>query len=243
VRWIHDLSFHQGGRRYAEATAFFRFGQGEKEGLYTSEVAAQLAGRDPTECIVAAFDEADADDDLDRMLQADVVTRLTEHSLMLGDRMTMAHSLEGRSPFLDHELAEYVATLPVDLKMKGRRLKHVMREAARGLLPETILDRPKQGFMFPLGYWMKGPLLPVLEYLLTNSALEAAGIFRGSAIDRLLREHVAGQADHHIRLWLILNAEVWYRLFILGESRAELAGLLAERVAATGRREAAGGRP
>ncbi len=230
-RWLHELSFHEGGRRYAEATLFFRFGEGGKAGLYSSEVAARLTDRDPTDCIVEAFEGAEAADDLDRMLYADVVTRLPEHSLMLSDRMTMAHSLEGRSPFLDHLLAEYVATLPTGLKAKGRHLKYLMRRVSEGLLPREILDRPKQGFMFPLAYWMKGPLVPVLEDLLSHSAVVEAGIFRSDAIEQLLAEHVAGKSDHHVRLWMILNVEIWYRLYQQGESVDDVSARLQELVA------------
>jgi asparagine synthase (glutamine-hydrolysing) len=230
ARWVHELSFHEGGRRYAQATAFFRFGQAGKGGLYTPAMAQRLAGLDPMESVVHGFDDAAAGDDLDRMLYADIVTRLPEHSLMLTDRMTMAQSLEGRSPFLDHRLAEMVATLPVDLKMRGRNLKYVLRKVAARYLPETILKRPKQGFMFPLGYWMRGPLLPVLHHLLDHGAVLEQGIFSREAVARLLAEHVGERADHHVRLWMILNVEIWYRLFVLGESLAELQGLLAERL-------------
>lgn len=230
ARWIHELSFHEGGRRYAQATAFFRFGQHGKGGLYAPGVAERLAGLDPMESVVRGFEEAAADDDLDRMLEADIATRLPEHSLMLTDRMTMAQSLEGRSPFLDHRLAELVARLPADLKMRGRTLKYALRQVARPYLPPAILERPKQGFMFPLAYWIKGPLLPVLEHLIERSVLVERGIFEREAIGRLLAEHLAGRADHHVRLWMVLNVEVWYRMFMRGESLADLQGLLAERL-------------
>jgi asparagine synthase (glutamine-hydrolysing) len=230
LRWMHELSFEEGGRRYAQATAFFRFGQRGKGGLYTPEMAARFAGLDPMESVVRGFEEAAADDDLDRMLEADIATRLPEHSLMLTDRMAMAQSLEGRSPLLDHRLAELVARLPTDLKMRGRRLKYALREAARPHLPAAILERPKQGFMFPLAYWIKGPLLPVLELLVERSVLVERGIFSRPAIERLLAEHLAGRADHHVRLWMVLNVEVWYRMFVLGQSLTDLQGSLTERL-------------
>ena len=230
ARWMHELAFHKGGRRYAQATAFFRFGQEGKGGLYTDRMVAKLAGIDPMESVVRGFDEALANEDLDRMLAADIATRLPEHSLMLTDRMTMSQSLESRSPFLDHRLAEWVATLPVDLKLNGKTLKYLMRRVASTYLPDSILKRPKQGFMFPLGYWMKGPLLPVLENLLTGSVLIEEGIFRREPVERLIREHLAQKADHHVRLWLILNVEVWYRMFVRGEALEDLSGLLSERL-------------
>jgi asparagine synthase (glutamine-hydrolysing) len=182
------------------------------------------------ESVIRGFDEAEARNDLDRMLQADISTRLPEHSLMLSDRMTMARSLEARSPFLDHRLAEFVATLPASFKMRGKTLKYLLRRVAAPYLPETILKRPKQGFMFPLGYWMKGPLLPVLRHLLATSTLIEEGIFRREPIERLVAEHVANRADHHVRLWMILNVEIWYRMYVRGESMEDLSGLLRERL-------------
>lgn len=230
ARWLHDLSFHTGGRRYAEATAFFRFGAEGKEGLFTPAAVRRLAGRDATDCIVAAFESAEAADDLDRMLYADVQTRLPEHSLMLTDRMTMSQGLEGRSPFLDHHLAEFVATLPSNMKIRGSRTKYILRRLAAPHLPESILRRPKQGFMFPLGYWMRGPLVPVLRHLLADSVLVRDGIFRSSAIATMLEEHLSNRADHHVRLWMILNVEMWYRMVLLGERVNVLGDRLREQV-------------
>jgi asparagine synthase (glutamine-hydrolysing) len=227
ARWIHELSFHQGGRRYAEATAFFRFGAQGKAGIYGPELVRRLTDRDATQCIVAGFEAAHTDEELDRLLYADVVTRLSEHSLMLTDRMAMAQSLEGRSPFLDHQLAAYVATLPARLKIHRGRLKYIMRKLAEPLLPASILERPKQGFMFPLGYWMKGPLVPVLERMLAESALVEEGIFRREGIAGLLGEHLRDRADHHVRLWLILNLEIWHRMYVRGQSIDELGDWLA----------------
>jgi asparagine synthase (glutamine-hydrolysing) len=233
ARWVHALSFHDRGRRYAEATAFFRFGDRDKEGLYAPDAAALLGARDPSDVIARAFDEASAEADLDRMLQADVVTRLPEHSLMLADRMTMLHGLEARSPFLDHHLAEFVARLPTGLKIRGGRLKHLLREVARPLLPPSILSRPKQGFMFPIGRWMKGPLAPMLRGFAGRSKLVADGIFRAPAIERLLGEHLADRVDHHVRLWMLLNAEIWYRMHDAGWSEAGLDALTDDVVGAT----------
>jgi asparagine synthase (glutamine-hydrolysing) len=232
ARWIHDLSFHEGGRRYAEATAFFRFGQREKSDLYGELALERLGARDPEEVIVAAFDSAVADADLDRMLQADVVTRLPEHSLMLIDRMTMMHGLEARSPFLDHELAEFVARLPTSLKIRRGRLKHLMREAAEPYLPASILHRPKQGFMFPIGRWMKESLAPVLQGFAVRSRLVADGILREDSVRRLLAEHLSHRADHHVRLWMLLNAEIWYRMHDAGWSPSAAEGLMEDVVGA-----------
>jgi asparagine synthase (glutamine-hydrolysing) len=240
ARWVHQLSFHEGGRRYAEATLFFRFGRGDKAGLYTDALRERLAGRDATRSILEGFESAHSESDLDRMLNADMVTRLPEHSLMLTDRMTMLHGLEARPPLLDHELAGYVARLPDRLKIRRGKLKYVLREVAKPYLPASILRRPKQGFMFPLGPWMKGPLRPVLQRFITNSTLVADGLFREEPMVRMLNEHVADRVDHHARLWMLLNVEVWYRLYRGGWTRAAvdtvMEDLLGPLSASTGKR-------
>src|SRR4029078_2354029 len=141
ARWVHELSFHEGGRRYAQATAFFRFGQEGKGGLYTPAMAERLAGIAPMASVVRGFDEALANEDLDRMLAADIATRFPEHSLMLTDRMTMAQSLEARPPLLDPLLAEKVAVLPPSLKLHGRTLKYLLRKVSARYLPKPILER------------------------------------------------------------------------------------------------------
>ncbi len=154
------------------------------------------------------------------MLYADIVTRLPEHSLMLTDRMTMRHGLEARSPFLDHELGEFVARLPVGMKIRRGELKNVLRKVAAPYLPRTILTRPKQGFMFPIGPWMKGPLVPVLRDFIATSTLVSDGIFRREPMTRMLDEHLADRADHHVRLWMLLSLEIWYRMHRSGWSES-----------------------
>jgi asparagine synthase (glutamine-hydrolysing) len=232
ARWLHQLSFDAGGRRFAQATAFFRFGAAGRGGLYRPAVAALLAGHDPLGAVVEAFEAAVAEDDVDRMLLADLATRLPEHSLALTDRMTMAHGLEARSPLLDHLLVEQIATLPVRYKLRGTRLKHLARLVARDLLPARIVDRPKQGFMFPLASWLKGPLRRAVAGLGKRSALVAEGLLDGRAIERLAAEHGHRQADHHARLWMLLNLEVWFRMYQRGEQPGAVEEWLARPVAA-----------
>jgi len=132
-----------------------------------------------------------------------------------------------------------VATLPGRLKIRRGCLKYIMRKLAEPLLPASILERPKQGFMFPLGYWMKGPLVPVMERLLAESALVEEGIFRREGIAELLGEHLRDRADHHVRLWLILNLEIWHRMYARGQSIDELGDWLADAV---GQRRRSSGR-
>ena len=133
---------------------------------------------------------------------------------MLTDRMTMAHGLEARSPFLDHELVEFMAGFPSNLKIRGRNLKYILRKLAVAYLPEKIVNRKKQGFMFPVAYWFRQELYPLLKQFLLNSSFVKEGIFQPETVQQLIEEHRHSRADHHVRLWMLLNLEIWYRLYI-----------------------------
>jgi asparagine synthase (glutamine-hydrolysing) len=141
---------------------------------------------------------------------------------MIGDRMTMAHSIEGRSPYVDQIVAEFVATIPANLKLNGRRLRHIQRQIALDYLPEQLISRPKKGFGFPLAYWFKNELRGLMAKTIQNSSMVAAGFFKSEAMSTLLSEHANGEVDHNYRLWLLLNLELWYRLFIDGISQDEI---------------------
>ncbi len=215
LRWIQQLSqTNDYALRYALATTFFRFGQDEKKRLYGERLRKELGDIRSTDIITKPFDGAPADDLIDRMLYTDFVTRLPEHSLMLTDRMSMAHSLELRSPYLDHELVEFMAMVPGTLKVRGRKLKFIFREMARDYLPKEITTRKKQGFMFPLAYWFRDELHSLIREMLLRSFFVTEGMFDRSYITDLLDEHRSGRADHHVRLWMLLNLEVWHRLYL-----------------------------
>ncbi len=215
LRWANDLSLIKAeSERYAAATTYFRFSELEKHRLYSDSLGQQLNGLRAVDVIIDQFEQADAAHILDRMLYTDYVTRLPEHSLMLTDRMTMAHGLEARSPLLAHDLVEYVASFPVEMKIHGKRLKHILREAASPYLPPEILHREKQGFMFPIATWFRNGLYPFVSNFLVNSDLVKEGFFRRKQVELLLHEHRTGRVDHHVRLWMLLNLEVWFQIYI-----------------------------
>lgn len=146
-------------------------------------------------------------------LDANWQTYLPDDLLIKTDRCSMAASLEARAPFLDHELAAVAAALPLDAKLRGRTTKHILKEAARGLLPDAIIDRPKHGFGVPLGAWLREDDSMVREILLDSSTLQR-GLFDSHAVTQLLDEHLSGQWDHNRLIWTLLTLEVWYRRFI-----------------------------
>jgi len=227
LRWLHRLSFLEGGARYAASLSYFYFDDGLRQRMFTPAAAAQLAGADAGSVLKIPFARLQGDH-IDRMLYADSKVRLPDHPVMISDRMTMAHGLEARSPFMDHRLAEYAARLPSSLKIRGRNLRYIQRKLAARYLPPEILSRPKQGFSSALPYILRDEYRAMYDRFLHDAELVKAGILERAPIERLLGEHLSGRVDHGNRLWLLINAEVWYRMMILGHSREDMRQELTE---------------
>lgn len=228
LRWMNTLSFYDGASRYAQAMSFPWFDAAAKRRLYAEAWGDQLRGDDSARHITGAYEGAQADEALDRMLYADLCTRLPEHSLMILDRTAMAFGLEGRSPYLDRALVEFAARIPTSLKLRGTTLRYLQREVARRFLPPALLQRDKQGFSTALPYWLREALREALAALLQRSTLAADGYFQQAALSDLIAEHYGNghRIDHSNRLWMLLNLELWYRLFIRRESMGALTTML-----------------
>ena len=187
------------------------FGPEQRASLRSAEFSAALDGWDPAGSIRAAWNGASDGDALNAMLNTDVMTYLPDDLLVKMDIATMAYSVEARSPFLDHELMEFAAGLPPDYKLRGAHHKHVLKEAYRGILPDEIMDRPKQGFAVPLRQWFRNELRDLPGQVLLDPATLARGHFRRGEVERLIAEHHGGTADHSLRLWVLLQLETWHR--------------------------------
>lgn len=150
---------------------------------------------------------------LPAILHANMQTYLPDDLLIKADRCSMATSLEARAPFLDHKLVELVATVPFNLKLKGSTTKYLLKQVARGLLPDAIIDRKKHGFGVPLGAWLRQDIAPVSDILLSSEA-RGRRLFNMSTVEQLINDHADGKRDHGQRLWTLLTLEWWHRLFI-----------------------------
>jgi asparagine synthase (glutamine-hydrolysing) len=237
LRWLHRLSFLSGAERYASSLNYFYFEPAMRSELFTADAGRELAGTRAERAIEEPYDTLDGGP-LDRMLYADSRIRLPDHPVMITDRMTMAHGLEARSPFMDHRVAEYAASLPSSLKIRGRSLRYIQRKLAARYLPREILERPKQGFSSALPYVLRDEYRILYDGFLRDSELVKAGILRRAPIEQLLRAHLAGHVDHGNRLWLLINSELWYRMMIQGHSRDTLADELRAARTGTDRRAA-----
>jgi asparagine synthase (glutamine-hydrolysing) len=177
-----------------------------------------LAECDPyTECL-RRYEESDGDM-LARMSAADLQTYLVE-LLMKQDQMSMAASIESRVPFLDHAFVEHIVRLPSSLKVRGLTTKAVLREAVKDLVPKEILTRGKMGFPVPMGKWLRGAFAPLVDEFVLSPRARERGLFNRAAVERLAEEHRSGARPHGDRLWLLINLEMWQRIFLDGEDRS-----------------------
>ena len=158
--------------------------------------------------------QAGSSEPLDAMLYIDSKTYLPGDILTKVDRMSMAVSLEARTPLLDHKLIDYVMTIPAHLKMKGQETKHIFKRAIEELVPPDILHREKQGFGVPLALWINQQLRDRTRETLLEARTMQRGYFDARYIRVLLDEHERGRRDHSWSLWSLFMLELWHRTFI-----------------------------
>lgn len=207
------------GRRLADAPLhryaawILHFEPALKRRLCTPEFRAATEDRGHA-YLEAAFAASDAPTLLERTMDLDVHTYLPEDLLVKVDVATMAHGLEGRSPFLDHELMTFAASLPAHLKLRGAEQKFLLRRLAERRLPPTLLTLPKKGFGVPIDRWFREDLRETLRDALFDGRLAARGYFDMRVVQQLFDEHQSGRVAWHLQLWNLLMLELWHRMFI-----------------------------
>jgi asparagine synthase (glutamine-hydrolysing) len=184
------------------------FSPRQRQALWQAEAAHEFRPDNAEALATEAFERCDGST-LDRTLYADVHTYLPGDLLVKADRMMMAASLEGRSPFLDHELVEWSARLPDNLKVRGRVGKYLLKKAFADYLPDNVKSHPKQGFGIPLAAWFRGPLLEWSRALLLGSDAATRDWFNEAALRDLFDEHSQRRADHGKRLYALSMLAVW----------------------------------
>lgn len=152
---------------------------------------------------------AAAGDGLAAYLWFDQKYYLPDNILTKVDRISMAHAIEVRPPFLDHRIVEFAASLPADLLIRGARQKVILKELMRGKLPDSILSRPKVGFDIPAHEWFRGPFRPLLADTLAAACSRHSGLFRFDRIEALVRAHVNRRANLGYHLWGLLILFLW----------------------------------
>ena len=154
---------------------------------------------------------------------------LVDHNLNYTDKMSMAVSLECRVPFLDHRLVELASQIPAHYKLPNGRLKGLLKDSLKGVLPDSIINRRKRGFGAPVGAWFKQELMPLRGELLGRPTIEKRGLLDQETVGRICSDHDRGREDYTDLILVMMNLEIWSRLFLDGQSHEDVAGELAER--------------
>jgi asparagine synthase (glutamine-hydrolysing) len=207
-RFARALALERRDRYLTQQSIFTLSERGE---LYTREHRSLIDASHSAEVLLEPWRRSSADDLLDQLLDVDVNSYLPGDLLTKIDIATMAYSLEGRSPLLDHELMELAASLPADLKACRGRRKRILRSALRGSVPDEILNGPKQGFELPISEWLRGELRTYAHEVLLDEGALSRVWFRETKVRRMLAEHAESARDHGRGIWSLLMLELWHR--------------------------------
>jgi asparagine synthase (glutamine-hydrolysing) len=184
-------------------------GAAAKARLYAGGLRERLTAHDVYAPVREALGRFSQDDLLNRQLYADLSVYLADDILVKVDRMAMATSLETRAPFLDGDVMELAFSMPADFKIRNGERKWVLKQAMKGILPDAILARKKEGFSIPMKNWLRRELQPLMRSLLAPDRIRARGLFDAAEVSRLVEAHVTGRENHAHTLFPLMVFERW----------------------------------
>lgn len=184
-------------------------GAAAKQRLYTSSLQERLRHSDVYAPVRATLARYAPDDLRNRQLYTDLCLYLADDILVKVDRMSMATSLETRAPFLDADVMELAFSMPGHFKIRNGERKWILKQAMRGILPEPILTRRKEGFSIPIKNWLRHELQPMMRDLLSTERMQRRGLFEAQEVTRLMDEHCAGRENHAHTLFPLMVFERW----------------------------------
>lgn len=212
------------GKRFLEAASLPKvdrylrwvsvFDAAAKSSLYSEAFKSETTSGYAKSLLEPWFVRANGSGFVDASLLADFMTYLPNDLLVKVDIATMAVSLEARSPFLDHHVIEFAASLPEKFKLRGLTTKYLLKKVLRKLLPSENLDRRKMGFGVPIGHWFRGKMQPFLREVVLSEKASKRGLFKPEIVRQLVDQHTEGKRDYSHQLWTLLMLELWFQRFI-----------------------------
>ena len=197
---------------------YFRWVSGidrtSKTELYTEEFGERMKSYDAAQVLGNWFAEANGAGILDAALLTDQMTYLPNDLLVKVDIAAMANSLEARSPFLDHKVIEFAASLPENLKMRSTETKSLLKKVAARLVPREAIYRRKMGFGVPVGKWFRGNMKDFVHSVLLSEKSLSRGIIKPEVLQRYIEDHISGKRDYTYQIWTLLMLELWFQRFI-----------------------------
>ncbi len=194
------------------------FSPEEKLALCTPELTARTASHDSGDFIRALYAECEGLDPINRLAYTDIKSFLCCNVLEYGDRMSMAHALELRAPFTDHRLVELSLRTPFNRKLRYGESKWILKQTMKPLLAADVLNKRKLGFNPPVSFWLKDELRDLPGHLLSDQQVYARGLFRPAAIRNMLELQAAGRRDYSLKIWALMMLEIWFRIYIDGDT-------------------------
>jgi asparagine synthase (glutamine-hydrolysing) len=185
-----------------------------KTRLYTDEMRERVRGLDAYTHHRRYFERVKGAAPLNRLLYVDLKTFLPCLNLTTTDKTSMAANLEVRVPFLNHELVELAARMPTGLKLHGLKRKYILKRVAEKLLPKDVVWRKKAGFGAPIRSWLRGPLRPMIDELLSEETVKRRGLFNPQEVQRIIAANLSGREDYNLQVFQLLTLELWQRTFI-----------------------------
>ena len=185
-----------------------------KENLYTEDFKREIGNSDSALFLEQWFAKSNDNGIVDATMFTDQQTYLPNDLLVKVDIASMANSLEARSPFLDHKVIEFAASLPENIKLRGTETKYLLKKVASKIVPPEVLYRKKMGFGVPLTHWFRGELKDFLRENLLSEKFAKRGIIRSEVVKKVVAEHINAERDHTFQLWTLLMLELWFQRFI-----------------------------
>ena len=185
-----------------------------KARLYTDEMRGATQNLDAYAAHRGYFSRAMNAAPLNQLLYVDLKTFLPCLNLMTTDKTSMAANLEVRVPFLNQQMLELTARMPPDLKLRGLKRKYILKRAAEKLLPRELVWRKKAGFGAPIRSWLRGPLRPMVDELLSEETVKRRGLFRPEEVRRIINANLSGREDYNLQVFQLLTFELWQQAFI-----------------------------
>jgi asparagine synthase (glutamine-hydrolysing) len=216
-RWRRQLAKAARGDELFYGSVGFEEGAAKSSLFNANPAFAGLSSQQVVKDILQPFRTARPGRDIGMEVSyLDLKMRLAELLLMRIDKVTMSVGVEAREPFLDYRLVQFLMSLPVTLKLKNWQPKHLLKKAMSGLLPGNIISRPKKAFAAPVNVWLRSGLEQYARTVIENSRLRERNLLDYQRIEAMFGQHLAGQADHGVRIWILMNLCAWYDHWIAG---------------------------
>jgi asparagine synthase (glutamine-hydrolysing) len=210
-RFVRSASLPKSERYFQWMCAF---DQESKQEIYTDSFRHELNGQKSVDLLDNWFSTSGNLGIVDAAMTTDIMTYLPNDLLVKVDIASMANSLEARSPLLDHEVIEFAASLPENIKFRVTEPKYLLKKIAAKLVPSEVIYRRKMGFGVPISNWLKGEMQSFLRENLLSSQFEDRGLFRSETVKTLIENHINDEKDNSNKLWTLLMLEMWFQHFI-----------------------------